>query len=234
MRSPKRTGGASHILLPRECCGRTPLRRRARWNTVRSPHPDAAPRCEKRAPRLRGSVATCPTPARPDTQDELDHAKEWWPEVASSFFVKRRASNFESPPHDCGGNRSLPKIRTQRSSIRLQYGDSLRFRIEYYCFVKKRRLLPAALEDPIFAVPPVFLELMASKMDVRRLTRAITMSMEEPRDWARCVIPDNCPILQGCSILHLVAGQPPKSGFEPDNYEVFLDVICTEVLFFKR
>ena len=47
---------------------------------------------KKREPPLKGSVATCP---RPETQDELDHAKEWWPEVASSFcFVQRRASNF--------------------------------------------------------------------------------------------------------------------------------------------
>jgi hypothetical protein len=83
---------------------------------------------KKRELPLRGSVATCPRPE--ETQDERDHAKEWWPEVASSFcFVQRRASNFESRPPDCGGNRSLPQIRTQRSSIRLQYGDSLGLRI---------------------------------------------------------------------------------------------------------
>ncbi len=95
-------------------------------------------------------------------------------------------------------------------------------------------MLPAALEDPIFRVHPVFVELMASKMDLSRLTTAITMSGREPRDWGRCVIPSTHPILQGCSILRLVAGQVPKSGYEPDNYEVFLDVICTEVMFFKR
>ena len=100
---------------------------------------------------------------------------------------------------------------------------------EYYCFVKKMRLLAATLEDPIFFVHPVFRELFSSKMDASRLVRAMTMSMEEPRTWGRCVVPDDHPLLQGSSILHLVAGQVPKSGYEPDNYEVWLDIICDEV-----
>ena len=100
-----------------------------------------------------------------------------------------------------------------------------------YCFVKNMRLLAASLEDPIFRVHPVFEELFASKMDASRLQHAITLSMEEPRDWGRCVVPDTHPILQGCTILHLVAGQPPKRGYEPANYEVWLDVICDEVFF---
>ena len=91
------------------------------------------------------------------------------------------------------------------------------------------RLLAATLEDPIFRVHPVFVELFASKMDASRLTPAITMSMVEPRTWGRCVVPDDHPMLQGSSILHLVAGQRPSSGYEPDNYEVWLDIICDEV-----
>ena len=100
---------------------------------------------------------------------------------------------------------------------------------EYYCFVKKMRLLAATLEDPIFHVHPVFRELFSSKMDASRLRAAINMSMVAPRTWGRCVVPDDHPILQGSSILHLVAGQVPRDGYEPENYEVWLDIICDEV-----
>lgn len=193
--------------------------------TSRVPETQDAPKKRELVPR--GSVATCP---RLETQDELDHAKEWWPEVASSFcFVKRRASNFESRPPDCGGNRSLPQIRTQRSSIRLLYGDSLGFRIRILLLCEKMRLLAATLEDPIFGVHPVFALLFQSKMDGSKLREAMTMSVEGNRDWGRCVVPGDHPILQGSSILHLVAGQRPSSGYEPDNYEVWLDIICDEV-----
>ena len=100
-----------------------------------------------------------------------------------------------------------------------------------YCFVKNMRLLAASLEDPVFRVHPVFEELFASKMDAGRLQHAIDLSMADPRDWGRCVVPDTHPILQGCTILHLVAGQPPKRGYEPHFYEEWLDVICDEVFF---
>ena len=95
--------------------------------------------------------------------------------------------------------------------------------------MNKMRLLAATLEDPIFCVHPVFELLFRSKMDGRQLIPAMTLSMEGPRDWRRCLVPGDHPILQGSSILHLVAGQPPRDGFEPDNYEVWLDVICEEV-----
>ena len=99
---------------------------------------------------------------------------------------------------------------------------------EYYCFVKKMRLLAATLEDPIFRVHPVFALLFESKMDVSKLRQAMRLSTR-PRDWGRCVVPGDNDKLQGSSILHLVAGQPPRDGFEPYNYEVWLDVICEEV-----
>jgi hypothetical protein len=95
--------------------------------------------------------------------------------------------------------------------------------------VKKMRLLAATLEDPIFCVHPVFELLFRSKMDGRQLIPAMTLSMEGPRDWGRCLVPGDNDKLQGSSILHLVAGQPPRDGFEPDNYEVWLDIICDEV-----
>ena len=100
---------------------------------------------------------------------------------------------------------------------------------EYYCFVKKMRLLAATLEDPIFRVHPVFELLFESKMDVSQLHAAMHLSHEEPRDWGRCVVPGTHQKLQGCSILHLVAGQCPKSGHEPADYEGWLDMICHEV-----
>jgi hypothetical protein len=100
---------------------------------------------------------------------------------------------------------------------------------EYYCFVKKMRLLAAALEDPIFRVHPVFALLFASKMDVSQLLAAMRLSNEEPRDWGRCLVPLDHDKCQGYSILHLVAGQCPKSGHEPADYEGWLDMICHEV-----
>ena len=41
------------------------------------------PAAKKREPP---TVATCLVP---ETQDEVDHAKEWWPEVASRFFCQK-------------------------------------------------------------------------------------------------------------------------------------------------
>ena len=100
---------------------------------------------------------------------------------------------------------------------------------EYYCFVKKMRLLAATLEDPIFRVHDVFSKLFDAKMDVSQLQVAMNLTKDQPRDWRRCVVPLDQSKLQGSSILHLVAGQCPKSGYEPDDYEDWLDMICHEV-----
>ena len=52
------------------------------------PEPPAA---KTRQPPFRGSVerdvvATC---LEPETKEEVDHAKEWWPEVAFRFFCQK-------------------------------------------------------------------------------------------------------------------------------------------------
>ena len=101
---------------------------------------------------------------------------------------------------------------------------------EYYCFVKKMRLLAATLEDPIYLVHPVFALLFESKMDVSKLRAAMRLS-NAPRDWGRCLVPLDNDKCQGYSILHLVAGQCPKSGHEPADYEGWLDMICDEVFY---
>ena len=127
--------------------------------TKRDPYLERFGFPKKREPRLRGSVATCPRPE--ETQDERDHAKEWWPEVASSFcFVKRRVSNFESRPPDCSGNRWLPQIRTQRSSIRLQYGDSLGFRIRILLLCEKNEVACGYSRGPYLSCPRCLLQVV--------------------------------------------------------------------------
>ena len=93
------------------------------------------------------------------------------------------------------------------------------------CFVKNMRLLAAALEDAVFAVHPVFEALFAKRMD-----EAMRISQEVP-GWGRCLVPLDHPKLQGSSILHLVAGQPPPRGYVPGNWEVWLSIIVDEVVF---
>ena len=85
------------------------------------------------------------------------------------------------------------------------------------------RLLAATLEDFIFCVHPVFELLFRSKMDGSQLVPAMTLSAEGPRDWGRCLVPGDK--------LHPAPRRraAPRDGFEPDNYEVWLDVICDEV-----
>ena len=73
------------------------------------------------------------------------------------------------------------------------------------CFVKNMRLLAAAFEDAVYARHPVFEALFAKDMDA-----AMTISQAVP-GWGRCLVPLDYRMLQGSSILHLVAGQPPPS-----------------------
>ena len=122
-----------------------------------------------------------------------------------------------------------PKSEHKEAPSGSNMGTPLASVSEYYCFVKKMRLLAATLEDPIFCVHPVFELLFRSKMDGSQLRPAMTLSVEGNRDWGRCVVPMDNDKLQGSSILHLVAGQCPKSGHEPVAYERWLDMICHEV-----
>ncbi len=75
------------------------------------------------------------------------------------------------------------------------------------CFVKNMRLLAAALEDAVYAMHPVFEALFERRMD-----EAMRISQEVP-GWERCLVPLDHFKLQGSSILHLVAGQPPPPSW---------------------
>ena len=71
------------------------------------------------------------------------------------------------------------------------------------CFVKNMRLLAAALEEPRWHVHEVFQALFEKRVD------DATQLSHSMRGWGTCLVPLDHPKLQGSSVLHLVAGQPP-------------------------
>ena len=62
----------------------------------------------------------------------------------------------------------------------------------------------------------------------RDLQRAFEVSRERD-DWGEIVVATGP--LRGQSVLHLVAGQKPKRGHEPEWYDEWCHVLCREVCF---
>ncbi len=95
------------------------------------------------------------------------------------------------------------------------------------CFVKNMRLLAAALEEPHWRVHEVFVALFEKRVD------DAVRPLQTVPGWGRCLVPLDHSKLQGSSVLHLVAGQPPRRGYAPGFWEDWLNVLVEEVVFFS-
>ncbi len=66
---------------------------------------------------------------------------------------------------------------------------------------------------------------------MRDLEKAYNVSRRYD-DWGEVVVATG--LLRGQSVLHLVAGQTPKRGYEPAWYDVWCHFLCREVCVFQK